>query len=328
VEAKVDVNSAVKDIWKEAGKVSGSFTVFFQNNCSSPLRFSVLPKKNEFEYKGGKFEVKGNLEKMSENVADVQPGQTSFYAFSTSSGILKAEVRQIIGIEFDVYIPPEEREEVKTGFFDGYGASDEAALQVFKENFPNLDKGFILSSALLEIYNETRRDKRQASLYEYGASLKTLEDGVGGLAAEDSPYLLNKPQCSNLPLFGLKANSFFKDADNTVLVLNFSDGVELKHSAAVMSLFNAIDKDHSGEVSKNEFVDYCRSKSPKTDPAYLDEMFKRLDEDGSGIVTLGEFTEKFQEVQKFINELGLKFENKTNRLGQHRKGGSNLFASQ
>jgi hypothetical protein len=277
-------------------------------------------------YKGGKFEVKGNLEKMSDNIADVLPGQTSFYAFSTSSGILKAEVRQIIGLEYDAHVPPEEVEFLRSYFFS-LGTSDQEAEAHCKLTYPDLHKGFVKGNAIVEIYNETRRDKRQASLYPHGVPLDMIEEGTGFLDAENSPYLLNKPQCSNLPIYCLKANSFFKDADNSVLILNFRDGGEIKNDAAVVSLFNAIDKDHSGEVSKNEFVDYCRSKSPKTDPASLDEMFKRLDEDGSGVVTLSEFTEKHQEVQKFINELDLKFESKTNRLGQHKKGGSNLFAS-
>jgi len=121
-----------------------------------------------------------------------------------------------------------------------------------------------------------------------------------------------------------KISTFFKNDDHAILFFNISNNNNSRLTAAVLSFLNEMDKDRSGEISKTEFINYCRGKNPKVEIASVEEMFARLDEDNSGIVSLCEFMEKFEEVQKFINRLELKFENKSSKFNI-RKTASNVF---
>jgi hypothetical protein len=318
VSAEIDVNAAVKDIVKAMGKVSGSFTVYFQNNSSMTLRFTLLPKKNQFNFKGAKFEVIGNVEKISDNVHELKPGQQGFYAFSTV-GLIKAEVHQFIVCNYEAALSDENNEY--------YKAAPEDEKEYMKSRSPNIDKGLGMAAFGIEIYNETRRDKRTASLIDAYFDIEETENGQGEYIPCDEymVYSLSKPQNTNLPVDEFKLNTFFKNADHCLLNITFRNNDSSKVNAAVLGFFNDIDRDHSGEITKAEFVNFCKAKSPKADPLKLEEMYKRLDDDESGFITLPEFVDKFEEVNKFISQLELKYEHKTNKLGQFKKGASNLF---
>jgi len=320
VSAQIDVNAAVKDIWKEIGKDSGSFTVLFQNNSMMPLRFSILPKKNQFNYKGGKFEVEGKVERISDNISDLRTGQVGYYAFTTT-GVIKAEVRQLIVCNYEAVLTKDYIEEVNS-----WPAEEQEWIRSLS---PKFDQGIGNAAFGIEIYNETRRDKRFAMLHDYYFHLEQVENGEGEFfpTEQNRVFMLSKPQNSNLPVDELKINTFFKNNDKAVLYVNFRNNESVQINTAVFNLFNEIDKDRSGEISKKEFVDYCRSKSPKANVAKIEEMYKRLDDDKSDKVTLCEFVDKFDEVQKFINQIDLKFDNKVNKLSSFKKSASNVFST-
>lgn len=70
--------------------------------------------------------------------------------------------------------------------------------------------------------------------------------------------------------------------------------------------FAAIDRDNSGQISREEFTNWlCQGEThPDHIPWIVNDIFKLVDIDGSGYIEVEEFVGRFAEMEKdFDNEL-------------------------
>eukprot|EP00930_Biecheleria_cincta_P081149 TRINITY_DN6987_c0_g1_i2.p1 TRINITY_DN6987_c0_g1~~TRINITY_DN6987_c0_g1_i2.p1 ORF type:complete len:753 (-),score=146.16 TRINITY_DN6987_c0_g1_i2:125-2338(-) len=118
-----------------------------------------------------------------------------------------------------------------------------------------------------------------STLQELGHAFKRLDiDGSGDLSWEEF-------EAATHPMAGKRAD------EKLVAAMSQSGGKE-----ALRALFNALDKDHSGRVSSKEFGRGLKANEAMlrkylggTTLQQLGQAFKRLDTDGSGDLTWGEF---------------------------------------
>jgi hypothetical protein len=291
--------------------------VVIQNSTTAPLQFSLLPKENEFCYMGHEYEVAGNVADLSFNLSDLQPGQHGFYAFNikeddedlppaegeaaaAAEPKPKKEIRQLMVANYEAALKPETIEELK-----------QLPEDIRERHFPKLEQGIGAAAFMVEIYNDpVAEHKRIAMLADYYFKVEDIEAGYGDYLPEQEPvYSILKPKYDNLPVDDFSIDTSFKNDDHAVLFINLRNNAN-RINAAVLNFFAAIDKDHSGQISKNEFVDYCRAKNPSAKVEEIGAFFDVIDQDKSSLVTLAEFVAKLDEIVKFINDLQLKFETK------------------
>ncbi len=82
-----------------------------------------------------------------------------------------------------------------------------------------------------------------------------------------------------------------------------------RHKDTLESIFRAIDKDHSGYITKDEFRDCCKliqqhdSQSMMLNEASIDEIADTLDINKDGLINLNEFLESFRLVSNKQQQL-------------------------
>jgi serine/threonine-protein phosphatase with EF-hand domain len=80
-----------------------------------------------------------------------------------------------------------------------------------------------------------------------------------------------------------------------------------RHKDILECLFRAIDKDHSGQISKEEFRDCCKliesndPNSPFTDKS-IEDMADTMDMNKDGFINLNEFLEAFRLASSFSSD--------------------------
>jgi Ca2+-binding EF-hand superfamily protein len=292
--------------------MSGSFTIVFQNQSSINLSLTCAPKKNVMKIKDKPVLVEGRAVKMTDNLECVKPGEEAHMAFATT-GVVKAEVSQLISCYGSLHMTPDE---MKAQDFEAAYIKE-----IMKDHKGEAPVGF-----LVQVYNETRMNKRNVFLICDVASVHDFEEGDHEIDADADVFLANHPKRNGLQMWPFKVSTTFKNSDNAVLSIRVAnmEGV-VKINPQVKTLFRDIDRDGSGEITVQEFVDYCKGKNPKADEKQLREMFTRIDSDGGGKVSLAEFCDKHQEIDKFLQMIELKFEAKSNKLMLTRKKTEEVF---
>jgi hypothetical protein len=325
VEATVDINKLGESIAAGIQKASGSFTFVLENATESEITLSCCPKKNSVQMRhpklgAKKFEFQGKSVKQSDNIQHIKAKERGYIVFNTT-GVVLAEVCQLILVSGEVALSKSGLEDFKEGFLES-GASEEDLYWYA----PRYDEGIVPCCFLVHLYNETRRDKRTASVIEDVVTIEQFEEGTFTVEPE-VVHQVHQPTRTKLPVLFYKVSTQFKDSDNAVLYMKvIKEPDPGMINLAVKNLFNEIDSDSSGEITRDEFVDYCKGKNPKADETKIKAMFTRLDKDKSGSVTFDEFAAKQDELMKFISMIELKFEKKHNKLSETKKKTGETFA--
>jgi hypothetical protein len=263
---------------------------------------------------GQKMEIHGKALKISDNIHHIEPGEQAFMAFATT-GMLLAEVAQLLNCNAEVHLGKEEWDEM-----------DAEEKKSWMDTYPRAKQGFILVGFMLYIYNETRRDKRVALLLDDQHLTLEVEEGEFDVYPRNS-FKVDQPMRANIPVYPFLINTTFKDSDKAVLYVHVKNNDQVKMSTAIMNFFAEIDKDKSGEITMQEFVNYCKAKNPKAEEPMIKAMFTRLDNDKSGSVTQIEFIEKHEELVKFIQDINLQFEKKMSKFSTLKKKTTDIFSN-
>ena len=64
----------------------------------------------------------------------------------------------------------------------------------------------------------------------------------------------------------------------------------------ILHLFNACDLDNSGFIEEDELYTICSELSP----AEIKDVFRELDKDGDGKISVGDFAEGFQDISETL----------------------------
>ena len=72
-----------------------------------------------------------------------------------------------------------------------------------------------------------------------------------------------------------------------------------RHKDVLESIFRAIDKDHSGQISKEEFTECCKlinthDRNANFSDQSIQDMLNTMDRDKDGYINLNEFLEAFR----------------------------------
>jgi len=282
--------------------LSSGFTVVIHNNAHEKLRCFLLPKENKIDFWGKKepFQVMGDPVRKEDFPQEISPGEKGFFAF-TPQGIIRNEVQHYLIFSYDCPPSPEWLETYKN-------ASEEDKLYV-QGLHPRLLTDSILSMTFgICIYMETRSATTRVILHDAMIHIQNLNAAKPVVVMPHMVYSLHKPQVLTLPLDEFLISTSLRKKDPALLDVILVQNPNLEVNAMVKALFLSVDRNHNGEISKTEFIDFIKSKNSKLPQHALDEMFNALDSDASGSIDFSEFLNKQQQIRKFIEELSLEFD--------------------
>ncbi|CAF5045136.1 unnamed protein product, partial [Rotaria sp. Silwood1] len=120
----------------------------------------------------------------------------------------------------------------------------------------------------------------------------------------DLPWLTLRSKLVQEDKQGILYNTMFDEytLDNTKFQISSSGIMEDLYmwKDLLIRLFNLIDQDHSGFISRNEFSDilklllYDENGTGDIDEAYIEELSSAMDLDKNGRIDINEFLESFR----------------------------------